>query len=167
MKKIGLCLVLVFCTSLCHIGCGGGEREAAYRAFCASYEGEACWEINGVAYAGHLSIGTGDSPAERGAAILYTAPAALEGLRLTACEGGARLSLGASTHLLTGEAAEQLLAIFRLFVPVSARADDTGALRYTAGQESYTICFSTAGSVQKICYTSPTLTISLWPGGES
>lgn len=167
MIKKSLCLMLLFCTALCHVGCGDGKKESAYRAFCAAYEGEARWEINGAAYAGQLSIGVGNSPAERGATILYTAPASLTGLQVAACEEGVRLTLEGNTHLLAGKAAEQFLAIFRLFVPVSAIADATGALCYIEGQERYTIRLGSANTVQEICYSSPTLTIYLWPGGES
>lgn len=166
MKKISLCLFLAICITLCHSGCGGGEKERAYRAFCTAYEGEARWEINGVAYAGYLTIGEGETPAERGAGIRYTAPVSLAGLQVNACEEGARLSLGGSTHLLTGEAAARFLAVFRLFSPVAATPDATGALRYTAGQESYTIRLDETGLVREICYISPALTLSLWPGGE-
>ena len=158
-------VLLCACLLLC--GCGNSRERQAYAAICNAYDGEASWTLNGRDYAGHISIGKRDETGERGAVIVYTSPAALCGMTVRAEGQDALLSLGNVTHRLTGEAAEEALAIVCLFSPkVAEEAVWTKeGLVHTEQDSTYTARFDDEGRICELGFSSPARTISLRPGG--
>lgn len=162
------CIILTLAAS----ACGDSRWRTAYTAFCTDgYEGEVAWSVNGRSYTGHLTLSAGEAePGAREASLTYASPAALAGVTVRAASGGLTLSLDGVTHEAERQVADSLLGILRFFSPARAalaREDGRGGLTFSDEEGDYAVRFDGNGRVCELCFSSPTLSLRLLPGGAA